>query len=89
MMHRLMIAAPVLAAAFLSGCSLPRGPINVNPFLPRWLTHGEIGPDCPPQVDEAVHPEAIVNPHTLAPPVPKFHPVPTRPVFEPQFSHPL
>jgi hypothetical protein len=64
----------------LPGCSLPRGPINVDPLLPRWLAEGEVSCECPPE--GLPYEEGIVDPAALQPPVSKFHPVPTRPVFE-------
>ncbi len=73
--------ALVLAATTLAGCSLPRGPIIVDPLVPRWLSHGEVTCECPD--DPILRMEQIPsNSAGIQPPVSKFHPVPTRPVFE-------
>jgi hypothetical protein len=80
------IAIAVLAAVWLTGCSLPRGPINFDPLVPRWISHREVSCDCPP---DPLHHDAdiAVDPSALQPPHSKFHPVPTRPVFEPRAAH--
>ncbi|MEX2140173.1 MAG: hypothetical protein WD894_12985 [Pirellulales bacterium] len=80
-MHvRFAIAVLVLTGIALPGCSLPRGPINIDPLLPRWLAHGEVSSDCPPEL--LSYEGGAIDPASIQPPVSKFHPVPTRPVFE-------
>jgi len=75
-----------LTAAFLTGCSLPRGPINLDPLVPRWISHRELSCDCPPSA--LAHEAAVpVDPSALQPPHSKFHPVPTGPVFEPRGAY--
>ena len=81
-MHaRFAFAALVLTGLALPGCSLPRGPINIDPLVPRWLAHGQLSNDCPSE--PSPYEEGLVDPAGIEPPVSKFHPVPTRPVFEP------
>jgi hypothetical protein len=81
-MHdRVAFAALVLTGIVLPGCSLPRGPINIDPIVPQWLAHGHLSSDCPPE--PLPYEGDIVDPAAIEPPVSKFHPVPTRPVFEP------
>jgi hypothetical protein len=81
-MHvRFAFAALVVTGIALPGCSLPRGPINIDPLVPRWLAHGEVSCDCPPE--PLPYETGPIDPAALEPPVSKFHPVPTRPVFEP------
>jgi hypothetical protein len=76
-----------LTAVFLAGCSLPRGPINIDPLVPRWISHRDLSTECPPP--HALEHDAgmAVDPSALQPPHSKFHPVPTRPVFEPGAAH--
>jgi hypothetical protein len=74
----------VLSWVFLPGCSLPRGPIDFDPFVPRWLSHGEISGECAPPAPPIHGGGAAFDPSAVQPPFPKFHPVPTRPVFEPR-----
>jgi hypothetical protein len=81
-MHfRSALKSIVFALIGLPGCSLPRGPINLDPLAPHWLVHGEVSSDCPPVLDPQLG--APIDPGAIEPPVSKFHPVPTRPVFEP------
>jgi hypothetical protein len=75
------------AAAFTSlvlastGCAPPRGPINIDPLIPRWaLRHG--GDECEPTPHLHEH-VPLADPSAISPPVPKFHPLPTKPVFSP------
>jgi hypothetical protein len=75
---RACIAPLALLASTFCGCALPRGPINVDPYIPRWLSHGDISCECPPPAE--IHGE-MVGSGDIAPPVSRFHPVPTRPVF--------
>ena len=86
-MHvRYIFAALVVSGVVLSGCSLPRGPINIAPLVPRWLAHGQVSSDCPPVLPPPKG--GVVDPAAMQPPVSKFHPVPTRPVFEPSLAPP-
>ncbi len=78
--------ALVIAA---TGCTPPRGPINIDPLLPRWaLAHGD--DECEPSHLPKQH-VPLADPSAIRPPVPKFHPLPTRPVFSPasEFPTPL
>jgi hypothetical protein len=80
------VTIAILAAVSLAGCSLPRGPINIDPLVPRWISHRDVSCDCPPHA--LAHDAAVpVDPLALEPPHSKFHPVPTRPVFEPRAAH--
>jgi hypothetical protein len=74
-------AALVVIGSLLPGCSLPRGPVNLEPLVPRWLAHGEVTCECPPE--PLPYDDAQVDPAGIQPPISKFHPLPTRPVFEP------
>jgi hypothetical protein len=86
MQLRLVTVASVLAVISLTGCSLPRGPINFDPIIPRWISHRELSCECPPEA--LPHDAAMaVDPSAVQPPHSKFHPVPTRPVFEPHSAH--
>ncbi len=76
----------VVVMGILPGCSLPRGPINIDPLVPRWLLHGEVCSECPPE--GMPYEEGVMDPAAIQPPVSKFHPVPTRPVFEPVTAPP-
>lgn len=78
----LQAATFIWLALALPGCSLPRGPINIDPFVPRWLSHGEISCECPAEPDPLPAAD-MIGPDNIHPPISKFHPVPTRPVFEP------
>jgi hypothetical protein len=78
-MHVRFAIAALVVMGVLPGCSLPRGPINIDPLVPRWLT-GEVSCECPPA--GLPYEEGLVDPAAIEPPVSKFHPVPTRPVFE-------
>jgi hypothetical protein len=83
---RFSLAVWALAAVSVPGCSLPRGPINIQPIVPRWVGERELGCDCPPEHGLALHGNEagpVVDPSAIQPPISKFHPVPTRPVFEP------
>jgi hypothetical protein len=77
---RACIALFVFAACGVSGCSLPRGPINIDPYIPRWILHGDVSCECPPPA--AIEGD-IIDPNAIQPPLSKFHPVPTHPVFAP------
>jgi hypothetical protein len=81
MSHPPSIRSIVLALIVVPGCSLPRGPINIDPLVPQWLAHGEVNRECPDDLN--LQSGAPVDDGMITPPVPKFHPVPTRPVFEP------
>lgn len=87
-----MIALVAMLAS-VAGCSLPRGPVNIDPLVPRWLSHRDLSTKCPaPEDKQAAMPPPPPGPTVLKPPIPKFHPVPTRPVFAPQpagFAAPL
>jgi hypothetical protein len=76
-----------VVAACLTGCSLPRGPINIDPLVPRWISHGDLSAECPPPHVLAHDAGMVVDPSAVQPPHLKFHPVPTRPVFEPRAAH--
>ena len=81
-MHfRPSVKSIVLVLIVLPGCSLPRGPINIDPLVPHWLAQGELSTECPADLDP--HLGTPVDPSALEPPLPRFHAVPTRPVFEP------
>jgi hypothetical protein len=80
-MHVRSAIAVLAVMGVLPGCSLPRGPINIDPLVPQWLLHGEVSRECPPEA--LPYQEGIVDPAAIEPPVSRFHPVPTRPVFEP------
>ncbi len=72
----------MLAGAVLTGCSLPRGPINFDPLVPRWLSHGEISCECPPEPAVLAESTTRGAPPGIDPPTSKFHPGPVHPVFE-------
>lgn len=78
---RFAFAVLLMTGIALPGCSLPRGPIILDPLVPRWLATGEVSGDCAP--DPLPVDGVFVDPAAIQPPVSKFHPVPTRPVFEP------
>jgi hypothetical protein len=75
---RACIVLLILATSAFAGCAPPRGPINIDPYLPRWLSHGEVSCECPPP--PAIDAE-LIDRDAVQPPLPKFHPVPTRPAF--------
>ncbi|MDZ4821274.1 MAG: hypothetical protein SGJ20_20120 [Planctomycetota bacterium] len=76
----------MLAAVGLStGCSLPRGPITWEPLRhhARAFNASLIGDDCA-ECAEAMPAGQPTGDPMLAPPISKFHPVPTRPAFAPR-----